>query len=682
MSGSDDASSRAARRKRWTGWAKIGALSLLVAAPAGIGVWLLAADHLPGVRAGAPAATDRRIDAAAWSALSELGRAVDFSLSVSRPALDGAVAAASAGAIGGSPDRELGAGARLRLVDAGAVPSGPSLLVTVTGRLDAGFFGADLTARAVIEPRFDGDGVVFTVTSVDTATADAVLKRPTFNAAEAAEKAQPAVRDGYAALRETVAALAANLVVPVTLPAEAPTGRSNIAAAFMFDDEGLHALGRFDALPGKSDDDLLTGSLGSAGLTLEHYRSAFRAARAKFVPGEPSDGAAAELTLSRPALGRMLAAAQTRSCAPLAVETEPLVLTGQVRLSDPPAAPQCRQIAAACAARDLCSRAADCRDKIVQETVEETVKVPVRTAGGCGRREFVCYGWGPYGCAWGNYVCTAPRRSTEYRDKVVQRVVSRTETADAPECRNLRSMQRESPGFCDKLAGGKAPSCGLVSNGASTSDCEARAAILDRVREAPTATATVRLVGRGRLQSCTKSALADDLASVKLTSVIAGKLDVVAEVTIRPDARGQTDTALRCSVEPAAALKGVAKVATNRTEQVTLARADESGSAVLAGSAPAGSLSIPLDTAVAASLFGPKSGIVYRCTVEGAGDGPAVAQWESRVGPLLQDIAAKADKLVSSVPAPSFEARLPRTLLLGRETEARISASGASFVVR
>lgn len=671
------------RRRRWTKTVAAIGLVLLCAAPVAAGVgFLLASDRFSdalGAGGGQPDGGGT-VSADAWGALSDLGEKVDFSLFVSHAAMDGAVARAfDKTKATADANADLGSGERLRIEAIDVVPNGPDLKLIARGTLENGFFGAELSARATLQPRLDRGGVKFVATAVETAIDGADLKRPTFSPGDAAAKAGPAVQAGYERLQDTLSVVASSLVLPVTLPGTAGSKGKRLPAAFMFDEAGLHVIGRLDAPAQTSDDDLLTGSLASAGLTLDHYRAAFRAAEENSIaPGSPSG--MAELTLSRAAMSALLGDAGERTCSPLAMETEPLTLTGTVQLADPPASPQCGRIAAACAARDLCSRADECQDKVVEETVEETIQVPVQR-NGCRRREYVCYGWGPYGCAWGEEVCVRPRRFTEYQDKVVQRVVAHTEAATAPQCQSLKAMQSGDPGLCDRLAAGKAPDCGLVSAGASVPDCEARAAILDRIRATPTATATLRIIGRGKLQSCQRGTIAADMGSAKIATAVSGRADILAEVTIRPDGRTDGDSALRCTLEPGAVLKGGAKVQANRADTVGLKATSRNGELVLAGAAGAGTLAIPLDRAIAASLFGAKSGVVYRCQVEGAG-GATFAQWESRVGPTLEAMAAKAGKLVSSLPAPAFEARLPRTQLLGRDAEARVSDQGAVFVVR
>lgn len=669
---------------RWKTLVKAAALVVLCAAPAAAGVGFFAADRFSdALGAGGQPAISGTVDADAWGSLGELGQKVDFGLFVSRAALDGAVSQEFDKAGPAGRDVDLGEDARLRIAGVELAPNGATLSMTLRGRVETGFFGAGLSARATLQPRLDAAGVVFSPGSVDIVVEGAALKRPTLNPADAAAKAEPAVAAASQRLRETLTGLGDGLTLPVALPSLGKaTGKlSKTSAAFMFDTDGLHLIGRLDAAPkAGTDDDLLTGSLASAGLTTDHYRAAFRAARDKFIAVSDPAGAAAEVAFSRDALSKMLDDAGERICAPMPVETEPLTLTGQVRVSDPPPAPQCGRIAAACAARDLCAQAAECQDKVVEETVEETVKVPVRRSG-CARREYVCYGWGPYGCAWGENVCVAPRRTTEYRDKIVQRVVARTEQASAPKCQTLRQMQGEDPGFCRRLTAGKAPECSLVSDAGSVADCQARGAILERLREAPTATATLRIIGRGALQSCTKATLAADMASARVATSLAGKVDIVAEVTIRPDARSDSDTALRCTLEPAAAVKTSAKVQISWASTLPMQAASTDGVLALAGRGEAGTISIPLDKAVTGALFGGKSGLTYRCRVEGVA-GTTFAQWENRIGPALEEMAAKAGKLVSMSTAPSYEARLPRALLLGRDAEARMTNSGAVFSVR
>ena len=150
----------------------------------------------------------------------------------------------------------------------------------------------------------------------------------------------------------------------------------------------------------------------------------------------------------------------------------------------------------------------------------------------CRQREYVCYGWGPYGCAYGESVCVAPDRITDYREKVVERVVDETVPAESNACQALRDLKAGSPAPAPEpaTAAAEPAECGLVTGGGLAA-CEAKASLVGRMRSKREAQLGARLVARGRIEACVTRSLGADLWQAKLSTIGSGKR--------RPRRRGQ-----------------------------------------------------------------------------------------------------------------------------------------------
>lgn len=612
-----------------------------------------------------------------WQALASLGSDADLGLTISRPAIEQAVEEALAEAAVEAGPLE---GAALTLAGHRLVPGPQAMRLVLQARLDASYFAATLVATAVLEPAVDGQGIRFVAGPVSTRLDSAMLKRTTLNPAGTAAKAAPLVRDGEAQLSAILSEAARGLALPLRLPGgeKAAGGKPAIAAtAFMLDDAGLHAIGRLSAAQKAADDALLTGSLASAGLTAEQYRAAFEAVRAKTV-GTGDAAGVGELVVPLKGLGALVGDASATSCATAPVETAPVTVAATTRLAEPPAAPACRKIAESCAARESCARESECADRVVERTVQETVKVPFQRDI-CRQREYVCYGWGPYGCAYGENVCVAPDRVVDYREKVVERVVAETVPAESSACQALRDLKSRQPGACSaSLAATAEPAeCGLVTGGGLAA-CERKSAIINRMRSKPQAQLGARLVARGRIEACMTRSLGTEPGQARFSTIGSGRAELLAEVSIRPEGRGD-EGELTCSLAAGPAFKAPLKVKFEKTGRGAVNLVSRDGKLILVSAPAREQVKIAVDRSAVQALMAADLG--YRCTIGGGIGGAPLASWDSRVGGPLRDMLAKAGSLSATIAVPAMETELSTPELLGRPAAARVDGERVVFSV-
>lgn len=619
------------------------------------------------------------LSARAWTALAGLGSDAELGLAIGRPTLERAVGdALAAAAIEARPLE----GATLTLGGHRLLAGPQSMRLVLEGKLDGGYFAAGLVATAILEPVADADGIGFVARDVAARLGQATLKRTTLNPAATAAKAEPVVRAGEAQLEAILAEAARGLALPLRLAGAEKSAKGAAkkpaiaAAAFMLDAEGFYAIGRLSAAPKVADDALLTGSLASAGLTAEQYRAAFNAVRAKTV-GAAAAAGTGELVVPLKVLGAVVGDASATSCATAPVETDPVAVSATTKLAEPPAAPGCRKIAESCAARELCGRESECADRVVERTVQETVKVPFQREI-CRQREYVCYGWGPYGCAYGESVCVAPDRITDYREKVVERVVGETVPAESNACQALRDLKSRQPGACSQstaTAAAEPAECGLVTGG-GLSACEAKASLVGRMRSKREAQLGARLVARGRIEACVTRSLGADLSQAKLSTIGSGRADLVAEVSVRPEGRGD-DGELTCQLGSGPAFKAPLKVKFEKAGRAPVGLVSREGKLFLASAASREQVKIAVDrTAVEAVVAG---NLGYRCTIAGGVAGAPFASWESRVGGPLRDMLMKAGSVSATIVVPAMETELSTPELLGRPALARVDGDRVIF---